>query len=140
MNQIAVQGSQIKGNFNLFAVCWESIWIFFWIEHEILDFLRPSDCHLGQNWRFPFQIPSQRTNAPSPFDDYPGFKPKITPPNISVLWNCFTFGKKLIIFSFKNFIKPNEGSKISPDIFNLSLSSKKKRNQDLSAIWILTTF
>ena len=37
---------------------------FFWIGHEILDFLRPSDSH----WRFPFQIPPQRTNAPSPFD------------------------------------------------------------------------
>ena len=41
---------------------------FFWIRNKILDFLRPSDSHLGQNWRFSFQIPSQRTNAPSPFD------------------------------------------------------------------------
>ena len=61
LNQIAVQGSQIKGNFNLFTVCWESIWI----EHESLDFLNPSDSHLGPNWRFPFQIPSQRTDFPS---------------------------------------------------------------------------
>ena len=41
---------------------------FFWIEHKILDFFRPSDSHLGQNWSFPFQIPTQRTNAPSLLD------------------------------------------------------------------------
>ena len=41
---------------------------FFWIRHEISDFLRPSDSYLGQNWRFPFQIPLQRTNPSSPFN------------------------------------------------------------------------
>ena len=51
----------------VFTVCWDSILIFFWIRNEIFDFLRPSDSHLGQNWSFPFQIPPQRTNAPSPF-------------------------------------------------------------------------
>ena len=28
----------------------------------------PSDRLLGQNWRFPYQIPLQRSNSVSPFD------------------------------------------------------------------------
>jgi hypothetical protein len=37
-------------------------------ETEVSYFLRPSDSHLGQNWRFPYQIPLQRTNPFSLFD------------------------------------------------------------------------
>ena len=51
---------------NVFQDHWESIWASNWIRRKISDFLRPLNSHLGQNWRFPYQIPLQTTNSFSP--------------------------------------------------------------------------
>ena len=55
------------------SVHWDHLKHSHWIWHKILDLLHPWNSHLGQNWRFPYQIPLQRTNPPSPFNVFPGF-------------------------------------------------------------------